>query len=34
MTDTQTIDDVTFDVKGTRVCCFFSGSTDYQMDYS
>ena len=29
MTDTQAID-----FKGTRVRCFFSGSTDYQMDYS
>ena len=34
MTDTQAIDVVTFDFKGTRVRCFFSGSTDYQMDYS
>ena len=33
-TDTQAIDVVTFDFKGTRVRCFFSGSTDYQMDYS
>ena len=32
MTDTQAID-VTFDFKGTRgVHCFFSGSTDYQMN--
>ena len=34
MTDTQAIDGVTFDFKGTRVRCFFSASTDYQMDYS
>ena len=27
-------DVVTFDFKGTRVRCFFSGSTDYLMDYS
>ena len=27
-------DVVTFDFKGTRVRCFFSGSTDYQMDNS
>ena len=33
MTDTQAID-VTFDFKGTRVCCFVSGSTDYQMNVS
>ena len=33
MTDTQAIDVVTFDLKGTRVRCFVSGSTDYQMDY-
>ena len=32
LTDTQAIDVVTFDFKGTRVDCFFSGSTDYQMD--
>ena len=31
MTDTQAID-VTFDLKGTRVHCFVSGSTDYQMN--
>ena len=31
MTDTQAID-VTFDFKGTRVHCFVSGSTDYQMN--
>ena len=29
--DTQAIDDVTFDFKGTRVRCFVSGSTNYQM---
>ena len=32
--DTQTIDVVTFDFMGTRVRCFFSGSTDHQMDSS
>ena len=31
MTETQSID-VTFDFKGTRVRCFVSGSTDYQMN--
>ena len=34
MTDIQAIDVVTFDLRGTRVRCFFSGSTDYQMNYS
>ena len=34
MTDTQAIDVVTFDFKGTRVHCFVSGYTGYQMDYS
>ena len=34
MTETQGIDVVTFDFKGTRVRCFVSGSTDYQMNYS
>ena len=34
MTDTEAIDVVTFDFKGTRVRYFFSDSTDYQMDYS
>ena len=29
MTDTQSIDVVTFDFKGTRVRCFVSGYTDY-----
>ena len=33
-TDTQAIDVVTFDFKGTRVCCFVSVSTDYQMNLS
>ena len=33
MTDTQATVVVTFDFKGTRVRCFFSGSIDYQMDY-
>ena len=32
MTGTQAIDVVTFDFKGTRVRCFVSGSTDYQMN--
>ena len=32
MTDTQAIDVVTFDFKGTGVSCFVSGSTDYQMN--
>ena len=30
---TQAIDVVTFDFKGTRVRCFVSGSTDYQMNF-
>ena len=34
MTDTQAIDVVTFDFKGTLVRCFVSGSIDYQLDYS
>ena len=34
MTDTQAIDVVTFDFKGTRVRCFVIGCTDYQLDYS
>ena len=34
MTDTQAIGVVTFDFKGIHVRCNFSGSTDYQMDYS
>ena len=34
MTDTHAIDVVTFDLKGTRVRCFVSGSTDYQMNLS
>ena len=34
MTDTQAIDVVTFDFKGTRVPCFVSDYTGYQMDYS
>ena len=34
MTDTQAIDVVTFDSKGTCVRCFVSGSTDYQMNLS
>ena len=33
LTDTQAIDVVTFDFKGIRVRCFFSGSTDNQMHY-
>ena len=32
--DTQAIDDATFAFKGTRVRCFVSGSTDYQMNSS
>ena len=32
MTDAQATDVVTF--KGTRVRCFVSGSTDYQMNFS
>ena len=31
--DTQAIDVVTFDFKGTCVRCFVSGSTDYQMNF-
>ena len=34
MTDTQAIDVVTFDFKGTRVHSFVSGYTDYLMDDS
>ena len=34
MTDKPAIDVVTFDFKGTRVCCFVSGFTDYQMNVS
>ena len=34
MIDTQSIDVVTFDLKGTRVRCFVRGSTDYQMNLS
>ena len=34
MTDTQAIDVVTFDFKGTRVRCFVSRSADYQMNVS
>ena len=32
--DTQAIDVVTFDFKGTRVRSFVSGSTDYKMNFS
>ena len=32
--DTQAIDVVTFDIKGTRIRCFVSSSTDYQMNFS
>ena len=32
--DTQAFDVVTFDIKGTRVRYFVSGSTDYQMNFS
>ena len=31
---TQAIYVVTFDFKGTRVRCFVSGSTDYEMNFS
>ena len=31
--DTQAIDVVTFDFKGTRFHSFVSGYTDYQTDY-
>ena len=34
MTDKPAIDVVTFDFKGTRVRCFVSGFTDYQMNVS
>ena len=34
MTDTQAIDVVTFDFKGTRVRCVVNGYTDYQLDFS
>ena len=34
MTDTQAIDVVAFDFKGTRVRCLVSGFIDYQMDFS
>ena len=34
MMDTQAIDVVTFDFKGTHVRCFVSGSTDYQLNFS
>ena len=34
MTETQAIDVVTFDFKGTRVHCFVSGSNDYQVKFS
>ena len=34
MTDTQAIDVVTFDFKGTRVRCFVSGSNDNQVKFS
>ena len=32
MMDTQAIDVVTFDFKGTRVLCVVSGSTGHQMN--
>ena len=32
--DTQAINVVTFDFKGTRVRCLVSGSTDCQMNFS
>ena len=34
MTDRQTIDVETFDIKGTRVRCYVSSCTDYQMNFS
>ena len=34
MTDTQAVDVVTFDFKGTRVRCFVSGFADSQMNVS
>ena len=34
MTDTQAIDVVTFDFKGTRVHSFVRGSNGYQINYS
>ena len=34
ITGTEAIDAVTFDFKGTRVRCFVSGSTGYQMSFS
>ena len=34
MTDTQAIDIVTFDFKGTQFRCFVSGSYDYQVKFS
>ena len=34
MKDKQPFDVLTFDFKGTRVLCFVSGSTDYQMNFS
>ena len=34
LTSTQAIDAVTFDFKGSRVRCFVSAYTDYQIDYS
>ena len=33
MTDTEAIDAVTFDFKGTRVRCFVSGSTGHQTKF-
>ena len=33
MTDTQAVDAVTFDFKGTHVRCILCGSTDYQMKF-
>ena len=33
MTDTQAIDVVTFDFKGTRIRCFVRGSTDYKNEF-
>ena len=33
MKDTHTVDVVTFDFKGTRVCCLVRDSTDYQINF-
>ena len=33
MTDTQATDVVTFDFKGTGVCCVICGTIDYEMNF-